>query len=224
MGERRDVDLHGVFDLLMGELGPTHWWPADTRFEVVVGAILIQNVSWINAQRALDALKNTGELIPERLVAMPNDKLESIIRPAGFYRAKACYLKEVSGWMLNLPQEGADWPERVIGLDDEVLRRELLSIRGIGSETADDLLLYVFDRPTFVADKYARRLFETLGVDDLPKSYEGFRRRVMPHIASDMWSLADLKEFHGLIDEFGKTCRTEEDWRCSVAAGYRLMW
>lgn len=224
MDGRRDIDLHGVFDLLMGELGPTHWWPADTRFEVVVGAILIQNVSWINAQRALDALKGTGELTPERLAAMPDDELEFIIRPVGFYRAKARYLKEVCAWLLALPHGGADWPQRVADLDDDELRRGLLSVRGIGGETADDILLYVFDRPVFVADTYARRLFETLGVDDLPKSYEGFRRRVMPHIASGAWNLADLKELHGLIDEFGKTCRTAEDWRHSVIAGYRLVW
>lgn len=224
MDGRRDIDLHGLFDLLMDELGPTHWWPADTRFEVVVGAILIQNVSWINAQRALDTLKNTGELTPERLVAIPNDALESMIRPAGFYRAKARYLKEACDWLLALPHRGEDWPQRVSDLDDESLRRGLLSVHGIGGETADDILLYVFDRPTFIADRYSRRLFETLGVDDLPKSYEGFRRRVMPHIVSGTWSLADLKEFHGLIDEFGKTCRTAEDWRRSVVAGYRLTW
>lgn len=222
MEKTRILDVRGLFDLLLDAMGPTHWWPAETRFEIALGAVLVQNASWTNAEAALDALRAADLLRPAAIVDLPDAELEAMVRPAGFYRAKSRYLKALCAWLTTLPGEGPDFPQRVAGRSDDDLRRDLLAVPGIGGETADDILLYVFDRPAFVADTYARRLFEALGVADLPKSYEGFRRRVMPHILTDEWSIADLKEFHGLIDEHGKTCRTPDDWRRSVVAGCRL--
>ena len=214
MDERCLIDVRGLYELLLDHMGPTHWWPADTRFEIAVGAILTQNTAWGNVETAL----------ARSIADLPDETLWDLIRSTGYYRQKAVYLRAFCQWFLDLGEwsHDDDIPALVREVDDETLRRELLSIRGVGGETADDLLLYVFDRPAFIADRYARRMFETLGVDDLPKSYEGFRRRVMPQIDMDSWTIPEFQEFHGLIDELGKTCRTPEDWNHSIVAGYRM--
>lgn len=224
------LSVRGLYELLLGEMGPTDWWPAESRFEVAVGAILTQNTAWGNVEMALGRLKDAGSLDPWAIVLMPGEELWELIRSTGYYRLKAQYLKAFCAWFSDLCPEGKlPDDDAVPGLvgdrDDATLRAELLAIRGVGGETADDILLYVFDRPAFIADRYARRMAETMGVTDLPKSYEGFRRRVMPAIEAapeGRWTIADLKEFHGLIDELGKTCRAVDDWRNTVVAGYRL--
>lgn len=219
------LTLHGLYELLMREHGPTHWWPADTRFEIAIGAILVQDTGWRNARNAIDRLRDADALDAGAIRAMPDETLWELIRSAGYYRLKGAYLKAFCEWFDGLGTWTHDEriPGLVDGVADEALRRDLLSIRGVGGETADDILLYVFDRPTFVADRYARRMFETLGVAGLPKTYEGFRSRVMARLRLDEWTLDELKEFHGLIDELGKTCRNADDWNRSVVAGYRLL-
>lgn len=224
MDERCLIDVRGLYELLLDHMGPTHWWPADTRFEIAIGAILTQNTAWGNVETALDRMKAADVLNARSIADLPDETLWDLIRSTGYYRQKAVYLRAFCQWFLDLGEwsHDDDIPALVREVDGETLRRELLSIRGVGGETADDLLLYVFDRPAFIADRYARRMFETLGVDDLPKSYEGFRRRVMPQIDADAWSIPEFQEFHGLIDELGKTCRTPEDWNHSIVAGYRM--
>lgn len=224
MTETTPITLHGVYELLLAWMGHTLWWPADTRFEIAVGAILVQNTAWQSAQKAIDNLRDADALSPGAIIALSDERLQELIRPAGFHRSKSGYLKAFCTWFAELgPGADGEVPTLVADRDDARLRGELLAIRGVGGETADDLMLYVFDRPAFIADRYARRVCETLGVTDLPKSYEGFRRRVMPGIEAGGWSLDELKEFHGLIDEFAKTCRTAEDWRTSILAGHRLI-
>ncbi len=225
MTERTTISLHGVYEMLLAWMGHTLWWPADTRFEIAVGAILVQNTTWQSAQKAIDRLRDVSALSAQAILDMPVETLQELIRPSGFYRMKASYLRSFCEWFHNLGQCDNDdaVPTLVDGQTDTQVRDELLDIRGIGGETADDILLYVFDRPTFIADRYARRLCETLGVTDLPKSYEGFRRRIMPSISSGTWTLDELKEFHGLIDEFAKTCRTDDDWNNSVAGQHWLQ-
>ena len=237
------MGMRQLYELLLAAMGPTHWWPADTRFEIAAGAILTQNTAWGNVATALDRLRNADALNPWTIVGMPDDRLWELIRSTGYYRLKAQYLKAFCEWFAGLcgtaAEEDAAMPAagsaRTLPPDDAVpalvaertdaaLRDELLALRGIGGETADDILLYVFDRPAFVADRYARRMAETMGVTDLPASYAGFRRRAMAALAADgaSWTVAELKELHGLIDELGKTCRTPDDWRSTVVAGYRL--
>ena len=224
MDDRRRIDVRGLYELLLDHMGRTHWWPADSRFEIAIGAILTQNTAWGNVEMALERMKATDVLDARSIVDMPDETLWELIRPTGYYRLKATYLRAFCQWFLDLGEwkGDGDIPSLVRELDDDALRRELLAIRGVGGETADDLLLYVFDRPAFIADRYARRMFETLGVTDLPQSYEGFRRRVMPHIDVDSWTIPEFQEFHGLIDELGKTCRTPEDWNRTIVAEYRM--
>ena len=195
MDERCLIDVRGLYELLLDHMGPTHWWPADTRFEIAIGAILTQNTAWGNVETALDRMKAADVLNARSIADLPDETLWDLIRSTGYYRQKAVYLRAFCQWFLDLGEwsHDDDIPALVREVDDETLRRELLSIRGVGGETADDLLLYVFDRPAFIADRYARRMFETLGVDDLPKSYEGFRRRVIPHIDMDSWTIPEFR-------------------------------
>lgn len=225
MDGRRVITLRGLYELLLDRLGPTHWWPADTRFEIAVGSILTQNTAWSNVELALGRLREVGALNPWAILDMDDAALGELIQPTGYWRTKTGYLKAFCVWFSRLLEDDTVpsddvFPYLVANRSDAELRAELLALRGIGGETADDLLLYVFDRPAFIADRYARRLLETLGVTDLPKSYEGFRSRVQSHV--ERWSIAELKEFHGLIDEFGKAMRSAGDWAESFIADCRL--
>ena len=225
MGSCRMITVRGLYELLSQRLGPTDWWPAESRFEIAAGAILTQNTAWSNVEIALNRLKAADALNPRSVLAMDDETLGELIRSTGYWRTKTGYLKAFCEWFVGLLAEREVPPDEeyaslVADRTDDHLRAELLSLRGIGGETCDDLLLYIFDRPAFIADRYARRLFETLGVTDLPKSYEGFRARVQPHV--EEWGIAELREFHGLIDELGKTMHHRADWSASFVANHRL--
>ncbi len=148
-------DLH---DTLLDRHGPQRWWPGHSAFEVLAGAILVQRTRWENAARALEELDREGLLLPGRLAACPPGNVESLIRPAGFYRQKAARLRAAAAWW-----QGEGGLGRMAQMSTGDLRERLLGLDGIGPETADCILLYAFDRPLFIADAYARRLFARLG-------------------------------------------------------------
>lgn len=136
---------------------------------------------------------------------MEPERLQELIRPSGFYVNKSKTLRSLSRWYVercDASPEGAD------GITDAELRAELLGLFGIGGETADDMMLYVFSRRTFVADTYARRLFAFLGFD-APAGYPAFHKAYAPVVLDTGLDVADLQEFHGLIDEFGKAYRDD---------------
>lgn len=187
-------------------MGPTGWWPAESLYEIMVGAVLIQNASWRNADRSLDALRAADALDPHAIADMDNERLQDLIRPSGFFRNKSRALQAVTRWYLD--RCGGD-PGRVAGAPDDELRAEMLGLFGIGNETADDLLLYVFDRRAFIADTYSRRLFRFLGYD-VPDGYPAFRAIYHPIALASGLTVADCKKFHGLIDEYGKQYRDDE--------------
>lgn len=214
------LTLAGLYDALRAHMGPSGWWPADTRFEIAVGAVLVQNTNWRGVARSLDALRAAGALTPTGLLARGD--LDALIRPSGFPHAKARCLRALSAWLTDRrraaprPPVG---PEAVRALTTRRLRVELLALPGIGPETADALLLYVFDRSTFIADRYTRRVFERLGAHP-PASYEAMRRACL---AALRLGVTDLQEFHGLLDDFAKTaCRSDASWDASFLAGARL--
>ncbi|NPA86637.1 MAG: endonuclease III domain-containing protein [Candidatus Diapherotrites archaeon] len=194
-----------IFKRLLDHFGPQGWWPAETPFEVMVGAILTQNTSWKNVERAIENLKNAGCLTPERITSCPLNELRELIKPAGFYNQKALYLKELSRFLLDHPLE------ELATLPTHELRRLLLSIKGIGKETADSILLYVFNRPVFVADRYSHRVFSRLGIWRGPYRYEEIRSLV----EEEMKDPEELKEFHALVVELAKNyCRPQP--RCDA--------
>ena len=211
-----------LYRALSAELSPTGWWPADTTFEIMVGAVLTQNTAWGNVDRSLAALKAESMLDPHALTVVEPERLQELIRPSGFYVNKSKTLRSLSRWYVercDASPEGAD------GITDAELRAELLGLFGIGGETADDMMLYVFSRRTFVADTYARRLFAFLGFD-APDGYPAFHKAYAPVVLDTGLDVADLQEFHGLIDEFGKAYRDDaaknesflQSWRPGEAA------
>ena len=171
----------------------------------MVGAVLTQNTAWGNVDRSLAALKAESMLDPHALTVVEPERLQELIRPSGFYVNKSKTLRSLSRWYVercDASPEGAD------GITDAELRAELLGLFGIGGETADDMMLYVFSRRTFVADTYARRLFAFLGFD-APAGYPAFHKAYAPVVLDTGLDVADLQEFHGLIDEFGKAYRDD---------------
>ncbi|PLS30990.1 DNA lyase [Bifidobacterium margollesii] len=205
-GLPKSETIEALYRTMLQEMGPTGWWPADNVYEIMVGAVLTQNAAWANAARSIDALKAAGMLDPHAIAGADGELLQELIRPSGFYRNKSRALREVSRWYVE--RCGAR-PEGAAGIDDDTLRKELLRPFGIGGETADDLLLYVFDRRAFIADTYARRLFAFLGYR-VPAGYPAFHKAVNPIVLATSLTVADLKEFHGLIDEYGKAYRSDE--------------
>lgn len=185
-----------LYEKIRANMGPSGWWPADSKEEIIIGAILIQNTNWRNADRALTLLRNATGLVPGRILALPPEKLHDLVRPAGFYRNKSRALVSVLTW---LAQGNYDYPT-IRQRYGAHLRQELRALHGVGPETADVLLTYIFDVPTFISDKYARSLFTCLGVTGLTDYRSLARRCTLP--AS--FTPAMAQDFHGLIDEFGK--------------------
>jgi endonuclease-3 related protein len=194
--------LQTIFDRLAGHYGPLHWWPAETPFEVVVGAILTQNTAWRNVERAIAHLRAAGVLTPAGLCDLPRAELERLIHPAGFFRQKAERLQLFVDFLLV--RYDGDLAAMLTG-DLDGVRRELLARKGIGPETADSILLYAGGRPSFVVDAYTRRIFSRLGLLAGDERYEDIRCLFMEHLPAE----TDLfNEYHALIVEHAKTlCR-----------------
>lgn len=182
--------------------GPQGWWPGDDAFEIAVGAILTQRTSWRNAALGIANLRAAGILEPERLLHCDDARLQSLLRPCGFFRTKAERLRHFCRWL-----QAAGGMKALTGRPTPALRRELLAVHGIGPETADAILLYAFGRPVFVADAYALRLLGRLGLigKELPTDYESVRRQIEAALGGDS---AALNELHALIVRHGQTsCR-----------------
>jgi endonuclease III related protein len=192
--------LMEIFRLLLERHGPRHWWPAETPFEVCVGAILTQNTNWGNVEKAIANLKGEGLLSPEALHEVGEERLAQVIRPAGFFNVKSARLKGFVEWLRE--RHGGSL-ERMFAGDWRELRKELLAVHGIGPETGDSILLYAGQKPTFVVDAYTKRIFSRLGLIDPSASYEEVRAFFMERLPADV-SL--FNEFHALIVEHAKTC------------------
>jgi endonuclease-3 related protein len=218
------ASLPAVFDALYRLHGRQHWWPGDSPFEVMVGAVLTQNTAWTNVERAIANLSGADLLDPQRLLAVAEGELAAHLRPAGYFNVKARRLRNLCRWYV---EGGAH--SRLARLPTEELRRGLLSVNGVGPETADDILLYAFERPVFVIDAYTRRIFARLGHAPARAGYEEFRRYVEDGLARDVASPRRpahvrtprglYNEFHALIVAHGKgVCRTRPlCGRCPLA-------
>ena len=189
--------FHALFDIY----GEQHWWPCKSgrRWEIISGAILVQNTAWGNAEKALANLEAAGVTSPERTLAVSADELCELIRPAGFFKAKSSYLKAVAEFFKLHEAE-------YLGSDDIwALRRQLCAIKGVGRETADDILLYAFKKPIFIIDAYTRRVAERHLHLDGSLPYDELQRIFMDALPLD----AELYgEYHALILAFCKdSCR-----------------
>jgi len=189
-----------VYRRLHAAHGPQHWWPGDSVFEIMVGAVLTQNTAWTNVERAIANLKAAKALSPAAIAAAPHHRLAAWLKPSGYFNIKAQRLHAFCAWLIH--KGGA---KRISRLPTPVLRAELLQVHGIGPETTDDILLYAFDRPVFVIDAYTRRLFQRLGLIQGDENYEALRQLFETALATD----APLfNEFHALIVAHAKdVCR-----------------
>ncbi|MFW5857452.1 MAG: endonuclease III domain-containing protein [Planctomycetota bacterium] len=194
--------LQGVYDRLFAHFGPQHWWPGETPFEILVGAILTQNTAWTNVERAIANLQAAGVLAAEALLALPEARLAELIRPSGYYNLKARRLRACVQWFVE--RHGAD-PARLAAAPYPAVRADLLGVRGVGPETADSILLYAAGRPTFVVDAYTRRSFSRLGLVPPDVDYEALRALFLDHLPVDV---ACFNEYHALLVALGKhLCR-----------------
>ena len=165
--------IRAYYDALYDAWGPQHWWPARTRFEVIVGAYLTQNTSWRNVEIALRRLRGSGQLNLAAIRTIPLEQLEAMIRPAGYFRQKAVRLKT---FVAFVDQHYGGSLRRLFAQPTEKLRQELLSLNGVGPETADSILLYAGQHPVFVVDAYARRIVERHGIAGGNTQYEDLRK------------------------------------------------
>ncbi|HNR33019.1 MAG TPA: endonuclease III domain-containing protein [Candidatus Hydrogenedentes bacterium] len=196
------VALEDIYRRLLRHFGPTHWWPGDTPFEIAIGAILTQNTAWSNVERAIANLKRERLLRPRAMLACPRDRLEAAIRPSGYFRQKAERLRIFCDYLTT--RYGGSM-RRMARRPVEVLREELLAIKGIGPETADDILLYACEKPVFVVDAYTRRILSRHGLVSPKTGYEELRAVFETNLPPEV---ALFKEYHGLIVYVGKDfCR-----------------
>lgn len=202
-------NLSRYYGLLLKELGPQGWWPAETRLEVILGAILTQNTTWRNAARAIANLRQARLLDLDRLCAEPESRLQTLIRPAGFFRQKARTIGAFLGW-LDAAQGGS--LRRMFARPAAQLRSALLEIRGLGPETVDAILLYAGRKAVFVADAYSRRILSRHGMLAADSTYPEAQEFIHRNLAPD----AGLyNEFHALLVEIGKRHCRKDVPRCS---------
>jgi len=213
-GLRKRV-LMTLYQRLFDCYGPQYWWPAETAFEVMVGAVLTQNTAWINVERAIVKLKQAGKLELPALQGMRETRLARLIRPAGYFNVKARRLKHLCRWLTDNGgiQALSGWPT-------PTLRQALLGVHGIGPETADDILLYAFARPVFVIDSYTRRLLQAHQLIRGDEPYEMLRTQIEAALDPDV---PLYNEYHALIVRHAKEkCMSNEDCvHCLVEAPLR---
>ncbi len=194
--------LLDVYARLYERYGPQHWWPAETPFEVIAGAILTQSAAWVNVEKALANLKQANALSAKAFRELPPDELAGLVRPSGYYNAKARKLNSFARWLGELYNDDLDL---MFAAPLEHLRNELLGIHGIGEETADSILLYAGNKPVFVIDAYTRRIVSRLGLPPEGASYSAYQRLFTGDLPADARL---FNEYHALLVRLGKeTCR-----------------
>jgi endonuclease III related protein len=196
MHDRRTL-IRGVFEQLLSALGPQYWWPADSPFEVIVGAILTQNTAWRNVKQAIGKLRESDLLTSRAISAVSLSELAPLIRSSGYYNQKARKLKAFCDHLRN------HWQGRLddfLSQDMEKLRAELLSLHGIGPETADSIILYAAGQPSFVVDAYTYRIFHRHGWVPETIAYEDLRSFFMEAMEPDV---AMFQEYHALLVRTG---------------------
>ncbi len=194
--------LEDIYRRLFKTYGPQHWWPAETPFEVIIGAILTQSASWHNVEKAVASLKKAGALSPMAIRHLPQAEIARLIFPSGYYNSKARKLKAFVSWL------GANYNDNLdtlFSLNTGDLRVQLLSIYGIGEETADSIILYAGNKPVFVIDAYTRRIIDRIGLKPHPTAYRDYQKLFMENLQADA---AYFNEYHALLVRLGKeVCR-----------------
>ncbi len=196
--------LRQVYDRLLAAFGPQHWWPGDGPFEVLVGAVLVQNTSWKNVERAIRNLRENDLMDPRRLYKVPQDELEELIRPAGYFRIKARRLRNLLALVVKRYGGSLD---RMFATDLSALREDLLGVNGIGPETADSILLYAAGLPSFVVDTYTHRVLARHGWIGFDADYHEIKDYFESGLEQDV---PLYNEYHALLVRVGHLhCRKQ---------------
>lgn len=190
--------LGDIYHRLHDRYGPQYWWPADSSFEMMVGAILTQATAWKNVEKAISNLRDEQLLSPDALRRVDKARLGEIIRPCGYYNAKATKLKSLAGW---LNEACNDDLEGLFRIDISTLRSNLISIHGIGEETADSILLYAAHKPIFVIDAYTRRIMDRIGIQPQVRTYAGYQQLFMDNLPNEA---SMFQEYHALLVRLAK--------------------
>lgn len=202
------TELLEIYKLLFEFFGPRNWWPGDSPFEVVIGAILTQNTSWKNVEKAISCIKGAGKLSPQGIFGIKEEELEELIKPSGFYRLKA---KRIKSFMDFLFSHYYGDLNKMGMMDTLSLRTQLLGINGIGEETADSILLYALNRPVFVVDAYTKRIFFRLGYIADNWNYSQVQQFFMKNLP---WDIQLFNDYHAQIVKLGNTLCRRTDPHC----------
>jgi endonuclease-3 related protein len=200
--------LKVIYEKLYAYFGPQHWWPANSPFEVMVGAILTQNTSWLNVEKAVSNLKRHRLLEPRRLHKLPNKELASLIKSAGYYNIKAKRLKEFLKFFLSKYQGSLKSISRV---KLKLLRKQLLLVNGIGPETADSILLYALEKPVFVVDAYTRRILLRHRLIKEDFDYYAVQNLFVQNLPN---KVKLFNEYHALLVRLGKDLCLKNNPKC----------
>jgi endonuclease-3 related protein len=196
--------LMAAFRRMLRHFGPRGWWPGETPFEVMVGAVLTQNTNWGNVERAIANLKSEDVLAPDSILNLHTATLQRLIKPAGYFRVKA---KRLTNFLEYFVERYGGCDRRMAKGELTRLREELLEVNGIGPETADSILLYALKKPVFVIDAYTKRILSRHGLCAEDDTYDDLQELFMDRLSPDV---PIYNEYHALIVETGKDyCRTK---------------
>ena len=212
-GKPRHILLE-IYQRLLAGYRPQHWWPGDSPFEVIIGAILTQSAAWSNVEKAINNLKSAGALSPNQILKMPIKELARLIRPSGYYNAKAVKLKAFIEWLDNNYRNSLEELSFIPTVD---LRQCLLSIHGVGPETADSILLYALNRPVFVIDAYTKRIISRIGLLSETSQYDDYQAYFMRSLPMDLHL---FNEYHALLVRLGKEACNKKPlcFKCCIKA------
>ena len=189
----KDPFIQQSYDALFARWGEQHWWPAQTRLEMMLGAILTQNTAWTNVEKAISNLRKNNALNFQTLDNASQEQIAEWIRPAGYFNQKAGYIRVM---IETIHKRFDDSLDKLFALDTPAFRKELLSWKGIGPETADSILLYAAKRPVFVIDAYTKRVCSRHGWCDKKAAYDSVAKLFTDNLPEDVHL---YNEYHALI-------------------------
>ena len=202
--------LNSIFRRLYSAFGQQYWWPAESAFEVTIGAILTQNTNWLNVEKAIAALKEKKLLSAKKLYALTPKKIASLIKSAGYYNVKAIRIKNFLKFFFD---NYAASIKTIAAVDLAVLRKQLLEVNGIGQETADSILLYALDKPIFVVDAYTKRILFRHGLIKEGADYSSVQDIFMRNLKVDVKL---FNEYHALLVKLGKDYCRKQNPKCET--------
>ena len=208
--DRLKENIRDIYQKLYRSFGPQSWWPGDTPFEVIVGAILTQNTNWQNVAKAIDNLKEARVLTPQKLHSLPIDRLARLIRPSGYFNIKAKRLKSFLDFLFKNYQGKL---EKMFVQPLDELRQEILSVKGVGPETADSILLYAGGYPIFVVDAYTKRIFSRQKLLSEDAGYHQVQELFTQSLKKDVQL---FNEYHALIVRLGKDFCKKTKPKCEI--------